>query len=201
MGLLFAVKTSRFRHSYRGNASKLHRKVGDILRTSDLFKNYPSYQEYPVNKVNPDHHTGRHHFDWVIPALKVVIECHGRQHYEPVAFDGDMDKAIVAYQNGIIRDNMKREAAESAGWKYIIVKWDEEKHVTADDIFAKIKEAKSYEVCNSKSTRSDEAYKSGLRAARSEYLKSDRHKEELRRAREYRREQYRRLKEKNGPRQ
>ena len=40
------AKSSRFKHEYRSNASKLHKGVGDIVRSHALLKNYKAYQEY-----------------------------------------------------------------------------------------------------------------------------------------------------------
>jgi hypothetical protein len=120
------MKTRRLQTAYRSIASKLHRKVGDILRSSPVFSGWKVYQEYPVNRLNPDFSDGRCKFDWVILDLKIVIECHGRQHYESVCFGGEPEKAIAAFHRMKQRDEAKREAAIAVGFSYLVVPyWDE----------------------------------------------------------------------------
>lgn len=120
------AKSSRFKHSYRSNASKLHKSVGEAIRSHPLLKHYKSYQEYPVSRVNPTYRNNSHKFDWVIIDLKVVIEAHGQQHYEPVCFGGiSKEEAAKRYYEQVERDLEKRRAAEDAGWTYIAVKYDD----------------------------------------------------------------------------
>lgn len=212
------AKDSRFQHAYRRNASKLHRKVGDLLRESDEFKNYDCFQEYPVNKIDEDYHTGSHKFDWVIPSLQVVIECHGRQHYEVVAFDGNVDNAVIAFQETKSRDKSKMHAAMSAGYRYLVVPYTREKTVTAEMILDMIKVAQEeleafQEEHKVEIEQKEEAKENALQArlavekkerereAREKYLASQQHQRELKKAREFRQKRYRRLKElKNGSR-
>ncbi len=119
------AKTSRFKFAYRDNASSLHKKVGEILRNSSVFKYHQSYQEYPVNRVNPEYQSGREHFDWCIPSLKFVCEVHGQQHYQKVNWGGMSDeRAQELFEQQVERDRLKREAAISAGWTYIAIPWN-----------------------------------------------------------------------------
>jgi len=90
------MRAKRFRYEYRENASSLHKQVGELLRNSPLFKTQEIYQEYPLDKVNSKYKT-RYHYDWVIPKLKIIVECHGAQHYEPVAFNGDENSSIEQF--------------------------------------------------------------------------------------------------------
>lgn len=117
------AKSSRFKHAYRKNASKLHKAVGETIRSHPLLKHYTSYQEYPVSKVNPEYQNNSHHFDWIILDLKCVIECHGAQHFSRIPF---FHKTEEDYQDQLRRDEEKKTAAELAGWSYFIVKFDEE---------------------------------------------------------------------------
>jgi len=126
------LKSQRFKYEYRDNASSLHKKVGDLLRTSFLFSNYSILQEYPVNQVNKSFPSGREKFDWVILELNTVIEIHGRQHFVPTDFSGDKDETEILqdFKDLQRRDREKKEAAESAGWKYILVKYNEVEDLT-----------------------------------------------------------------------
>lgn len=116
------MKESRFQEAYRSNASKLHITVGDCLRDSSIFSGYNIYQEYPVNKINSDYPCAAHKFDWVIPDLFLVIECHGEQHYRGVRFGGiSEEEATSNFLHQRHRDNMKMNAAVSAGWTYLTI--------------------------------------------------------------------------------
>ena len=116
-------KNSRFKYEYRSNASKLHKKVGDALREHPVLKRYNIYQEYPVNKVNPDFPNGRSKIDWVIKDLLVCIEANGVQHYK---FSPFFHKSEDDFRAQIKRDKEKKEAIEAAGYVYIEVRYDEE---------------------------------------------------------------------------
>lgn len=124
------------------NASKMHKKVGELL-LSGYFKGYEIRQEYPVNQVNPNFKSGREKFDWVILGgiFSAVIEVHGEQHYNPVCFGGrNKDEAREAFKKQKVRDELKREAAESAGWAYLVVRYDD-KLITAESLSGRILEA------------------------------------------------------------
>ncbi len=109
---------SRFKFAYRSNASKGHTAVGEILRNSNLFKNYPHYQEWPVSKIDPNWHSNREHFDWVIPMLKLVIEYHGIQHIKQNSF---FHASVEEFEEQKARDERKKQAAISNGWTYIAI--------------------------------------------------------------------------------
>lgn len=119
---LWYMKSRRFKQGYRRSASRPHKLVGDALRNSPVLKGFNIYQEYPVDRVNPSYPSGREKFDWVITTLKVVIEVHGQQHYQPVCFGGiSSEAALERYQAQVQRDQKKREAAEGAGYRYIVI--------------------------------------------------------------------------------
>lgn len=116
------MKFNRFQIQYRDNASKLHKSIGDILKTSNLFSNYKIYQEYPVNKINYLYPNGRHKFDWVILDILLIIEVHGEQHYKPVTFGGiTQEKAYDLFIYQKYKDNIKMQAALEAGFTYIAI--------------------------------------------------------------------------------
>jgi hypothetical protein len=120
------MKSAVFKHEYAANASKLHKKVGDLLRDS-IFKGYQIFQEYPVNKINPNYRSGREKFDWYIKELNIIIEVHGEQHYKPVCFGGISEHdAELNFKRQQFRDTIKKDAAVVAGATYIVIKYNEE---------------------------------------------------------------------------
>ena len=139
------MKTSRFRYSYRKSASKLHKRIGDTLRASDLFNGHEIYQEYPVERVLTTYQHSGQHFDWCIPGMKVVIEAHGKQHYEVVNFGGTEADAIAAFQSGKRRDKAKKYAAEEAGFRYIEVPYTDFKRIDDNYLMDKILNAPVFE--------------------------------------------------------
>jgi len=121
------MKLGRLRKDYRSNASNLHMDMGQLLRTYPLFAGYRIYQEYPVNRLTPYADSARERFDWVVMDLKLVIEMHGQQHYHPVRFGNiSIEEAEANLHAQQARDEAKRSAVESAGWMYIVFKYDEE---------------------------------------------------------------------------
>jgi len=121
------MKTRRLQYAYRSTASKLHKAVGDILRSS-TFSGYRIFQEYPVNRINPNFSDGRCKFDWVILDLKIVLEVMGEQHFKEICFGGDPEKSVGSLARIKHRDEAKKEAALLAGFIYITVPyWDVKK--------------------------------------------------------------------------
>lgn len=128
------MKTQRFKFSYRANASKLHRKVGDTLRNSSIFQNYQIYQEYPVIRINPSIKNSKLRFDWVIIELQLVIECQGKQHAQPVNFGGHK-RVSKAFRQLKERDALKKQAALDRGWTYIEIWYNEIDDITDNLIY------------------------------------------------------------------
>jgi hypothetical protein len=128
------------------NASKLHKKVGELLTSEDSFlSKYEIRQEYPVSKVNPSFKSNREKFDWVILGLKIVIEAHGIQHYTPTCFGGiTQDEAKINFLSQLQRDEDKMNAALDAGWGYVVVKYTE-KDITIEELIEKINNAEWHE--------------------------------------------------------
>lgn len=164
---------NHIKSDYAANASKLHRLVGDILRTSKFFSFYNICQEFPVNQLCPGFDSGHEKFDWVIPEIGVIIECMGEQHDKPVCFGGiPQDEAEQKFKEQVVRDLLKKQVAERGNWTYITV-WYYEKEVTAATLLEKIDVAGK---TNEKSC-----------APTSEYSK---HGLSLTKAREYRKQVY-----------
>lgn len=143
------MKTSRFQEVYRENASKLHKVVGDTLKNGNIFSGYNIYQEYPVDKIYPDYPVSTHHFDWAIPDLFLVIECHGEQHYNPVRFGGiSEEEATSNFLHQRHRDNMKMDAAIKAGYTYLVIPYGDIDQVNESYLWAmyqKLKNTKKIE--------------------------------------------------------
>jgi very-short-patch-repair endonuclease len=119
------MKIGRVNSGYQENASKLHRSIGDVIKTSP-FAAHTWIQEYPVARVDSTFPSKRERFDWACPDLKIIIEGHGRQHYEPTSFGKGNDRTPEQLlQETQHRDEMKRQAAVSVGWTYIVIKYDE----------------------------------------------------------------------------
>lgn len=178
------MKRSRFRYSYRNNASSLHKKVGDCIRNSTLFNKYQIYQEYPVVRVNPGYTDTSHHFDWVIPDLFLVIECHGEQHYTPVDFSGKQeDGGIMEYQRLKSRDRLKQNACIEAGWTYIELCPGDIASITDEKLHA------AY-LANKLEDRINEP----MGPIQEETKADSYHERLLERARDYRKQQYQRAK-------
>lgn len=132
------MKIRRLDYKVRNNASKLHKQIGEILRGEAPWNGYKVYQEYPVKRVNKDWKDGRAKFDWVILDLKVVIEVHGEQHFKPVTFGGiPQEEAVRDFRKRVLQDKLKKEAAEAAGFKYIMFRYDEK--ITSDLLYKRFK--------------------------------------------------------------
>ena len=130
------------KYQYAENASKFHKKVGDILRSSPVLKHHGVIQEYPVTLVNKLVTDGRLKFDWVILKLKIVIELHGKQHYHVTSFGGESDEEAVSKFNAQkYRDSLKRQAAITAGWRYLEIPYSLEKVIDEAMILRLINEA------------------------------------------------------------
>lgn len=135
------MKTSKTPDKLAKNASKLHKKVGEILTSSPMFSNYEVRQEYRVSAVNPEFDSNREKFDWAVLGAKIVVECHGQQHYSPVRFGGiSEDQAKRNLTELQEKDRIKRQAAQEAGWAYVVVRYDEE-DLDEESLLERIREA------------------------------------------------------------
>ena len=122
------MKQSRFQWKFRKGASALHKAVGNALR-EEPFELHKVLQEYPVDKVNVTYSNSRHHFDWVVLDLKLVVECHGKQHYEPVEL---FLREGLSFKERQRIDLQKQEAATEAGFTYVVVPYFDQKKVTPE---------------------------------------------------------------------
>ena len=82
--------------------SKFENRVYNCL--VELFEGYKIERQYYVS-----FHNRRLIYDFYIPALNIVIECQGEQHYKFTQF---YHKTKVSFAEAIIRDRLKREYAK-----------------------------------------------------------------------------------------
>lgn len=192
------MKNKRFQYNYRKNSSSLHKKVGEILRTSPTFKHHKIYQEYSVNKINPSANN-KWRFDWVIVDLKVVIECHGIQHTTPTAFNKeDVVETVSKFLDGQSRDKEKERLAREAGYSYIVIDYTEEKNINITTILERIyadKTINDYSIIEKEEHKHVQKNKEYTKEYRKKYLASEKHQKKLEQAREKRKEKYRKLKQ------
>ena len=131
------MKVRRLKREYRKSASTGHKALGDLLRNSKIFGGYKIYQEYPVKRINPNHKSGKHKFDWVILDLKVVIEVHGKQHYGPVNFGGrPPSESEAMFEKQVSVDKIKMQAAKEAGFNYLAIPDSSISDLTDNDLCA-----------------------------------------------------------------
>lgn len=114
------------------NASKLHQKVGELLNSTVPFKGLRIEQEVAVSDLFPDYPNNKERYDWVVFDLKIVIECHGVQHYKLQTFGAGLEQATLAFQTQQFRDRQKEEIAILNGWTYLVVPYWDEKKIDGD---------------------------------------------------------------------
>ena len=136
------MKLSKTIHQTAKNASKLHKRIGELLTCDEsMFKYYDVRQEYRVSEINPSFNSNREKFDYIILQLKLVIEIHGLQHKKPCCFGGiTIEEATRRFQKQIERDRLKKQAALDAGWSYLVI-WYNEKDITLKELTQKAVEA------------------------------------------------------------
>lgn len=122
---------------YASNASRLHKKVGEALAATSPFKAYTLQQEVAVSSLFSEYTNNRDRYDWVVPKLKLVIECHGIQHYKFQTFGADAEKALQDWRESLRRDERKRQIAVDNGWTFIEVPYTDEKVIDGAYLFAK----------------------------------------------------------------
>lgn len=111
------------------NASKLHKKIGEILSTTSPFEGCTLKQEVIVSSLFPSYPNNKDRYDWVIPSMFTIIEAHGIQHYKVATFGKEASEAVMDFQTQKLRDKQKEEIAILSGWTYIIIPYTDEKIV------------------------------------------------------------------------
>ncbi len=141
-------------------------------------------QEVLVQDLFPKYSSGRDRYDIVLPDIKLIIECHGIQHYKVQTFGAKAEDAVMNFQLQKKRDAEKKEIALLNGWAYLEIPYTDEKVISDEYIH------KAYTELQSQSSVEVEQAKRPDPTPPSDYQIRQR---EL--ARNHRREQYRRMKE------
>lgn len=76
--------------------------------------------EFEFQKYFPEWSIGVHYFDFYIPKYNLVLEFHGRQHYE---FISHFHKAEENFQYRLLKDKVKKESALSHGLNYASISY------------------------------------------------------------------------------
>ena len=102
-------------HLYGKGCPVCKSSKGERLIRSILEKHNISFiQEYIIPNSN-----SCYRYDFYLPDYNLVIEFHGKQHYEAVEFFGGAEGLRVT----IIRDNIKKEMAKYFHMKYLCIKY------------------------------------------------------------------------------
>ena len=100
----------------RGKVSSFHEKARDLIK--DIFPITPVYEEVTIPGAGPVLYA-----DFFIPKLKMVVEVHGKQHYQYVQhFHGNIN-GFKASRN---RDALKKEWCELNNIDYIELSYKED---------------------------------------------------------------------------
>jgi len=103
--------------------SKLHKSTVTLLKKifgSNL------QEEVNVNKLFSSYPKKNEHYDIVLPAFNIIIECHGEQHRSLQTFgEKDIEKVATNLVRQQHRDKRKEEVAWENGWGYVIIWYDE----------------------------------------------------------------------------
>lgn len=167
---------------YASNASKLHRKIGEVLQKTAPFCSSTIRQEVIVSSLFKGYSNNRDRYDYVIDDCHLVIEAHGIQHYSVNSFGSKAEDAVMNFKTQQFRDNQKMEIALLNGWSYLSIPYSDEKSIDSkyllDLYMANINTQPLIE------------------AVKVDTSKQDLYKEQQKeKARAYRKEQYQRMKE------
>lgn len=164
------------------NASKLHKLVGQTLENTPGFSGSELQQEVIVSKLFPEYPNNKDRYDWVIPSRFTIIECHGIQHYKIQSFGSSADEAVMNFQTQKFRDSQKKEIALLNGWTYIEIPYTDIKKITPEYLM------EAYKL----------SYNSSQPKASEPKQQSKYHIDQLEKARQYRKQQYQKMKVKKN---
>lgn len=98
------------------NESKGEILIDNILKSNDIiFK-----REYKIPGIK-EKYNKEYEYDFYLIKYNLLIEFHGKQHYERIAY---FHKTQKDFDRQIFRDENKREHAYAWGYKYLEIKYD-----------------------------------------------------------------------------
>lgn len=113
--------------------SKFHNRIREIFATDSFFKNMSCYQEVPVCELIEGYGARNQHYDWYVEELNLIIELHGRQHYQVVNYGNiGAGEAERSFRNQRERDSSKKHAALDAGYRYKAIHYRHRTKLTAE---------------------------------------------------------------------
>jgi hypothetical protein len=92
--------------------SKFQYNIGNALQ--EIYPMYEICEEFPIGE--------RLKIDFIIPRLKIAVECMGDQHYK---FNKYFQGTINGFKQQKINDEKKRKWIELNNYKLIKIKWPE----------------------------------------------------------------------------
>jgi len=114
------------------SSSNFHEKVRKIFCEDPFFKNLSCYQEVAVLNLVEDYYDGRHHVDWYIEELNMVLELHGEQHYGIVNYGNKpFLEAKRQFEQIKKRDLNKKQALISSGYEFREISYKKKKSLDA----------------------------------------------------------------------
>ena len=116
------------------NASNFHNKVREIFITDKFFKQLNCFQEVPVKDLAPSYPNRYDAIDWYIDELNVILELHGKQHYQMQSCGSKDSYAnqVKAFNNIKFRDNRKKTFLLNSNYTYIEISYKDKSKLTAE---------------------------------------------------------------------
>jgi len=115
----FVVDNKEYKILHKNNKtrkhSSLHNKTKQLLK--ELFPYETVWEEVKI----PKH---KLYVDFILPSLKIAIECQGRQHTQYVSFFGNK----IDYLRSLSRDKLKRDLLEQNG--FLVLEFFENEDIT-----------------------------------------------------------------------
>lgn len=126
-------KRSKWKNQYYllESASAFHNKVREIFISDPFFKQLNCFQEVPVKALVESYCNFLDAVDWYIDEFSLIIELHGKQHYEMQSF-GSKDSVFNQKKNFYnikYRDNRKKISLINAGYNFIEISYKDIKNI------------------------------------------------------------------------
>tara|TARA_E500000331_G_C17115124_1_gene651389 strand:- start:457 stop:879 length:423 start_codon:yes stop_codon:yes gene_type:complete len=115
------------------NASLFHNDLREVFTTDPFFKQLNCYQEVLLSDLVDDYPNNYDSVDWYVDELNLVIELHGKQHYEMVKFSNSKSflENQIAFNNIKYRDNRKKTFLQNANYLYEEISYKDAKKISS----------------------------------------------------------------------